>query len=368
MQQSDKKVEYIELIYDLIFVYLIGRNNSLLDMVEGGFVSAKTLITFLILSLIILQIWYHTALFINRYGSNGIAENVMLLVNMFLLYIMGTGTINEWGEYYDAYVSAWTLILLNLALQYGLKLNSEEDASRKKNIVQNIIVLCAQAAVAAVSIPVYHVTGWAFAPWAMAIGFAAAPFIERVPVNFAHLTERVMLYVVFTFGEMVITAAGYFSGGFSWDTLYFALMSFLIVAGLFFSYGFMYDRLLDRSRESDGTGYLLLNVFLLIDLSNVTNALDLMRNPEVDPFRVTVFMVISLLIYFGCLAATERWSTRQLLNRGSFVIGLVAMFGIYTLIMLFMPGSRYISVAVTVIFICVQLLHLSRAEKSTEKR
>ncbi len=30
MHQDEKKVEYIELIYDLIFVYLIGRNNSLL--------------------------------------------------------------------------------------------------------------------------------------------------------------------------------------------------------------------------------------------------------------------------------------------------------------------------------------------------
>ena len=30
MHQDEKKVEYIELIYDLIFVYLIGRTNSLL--------------------------------------------------------------------------------------------------------------------------------------------------------------------------------------------------------------------------------------------------------------------------------------------------------------------------------------------------
>ena len=38
--REEKKVEYLELIYDLIFVYVIGRNNSLLHHAENGFVSA----------------------------------------------------------------------------------------------------------------------------------------------------------------------------------------------------------------------------------------------------------------------------------------------------------------------------------------
>ena len=84
-----KKVEYIELIYDLIFVYLIGRNNSLMDKIEGGFIAFDTFSTYLITSLIILQIWYHSVVFINRFGKNGVQEKVMMLINMFLLYLMG---------------------------------------------------------------------------------------------------------------------------------------------------------------------------------------------------------------------------------------------------------------------------------------
>ena len=38
LQAKEKKVEYLELIYDLIFVYLIGRNNSLLQQIEDGFI------------------------------------------------------------------------------------------------------------------------------------------------------------------------------------------------------------------------------------------------------------------------------------------------------------------------------------------
>ena len=39
--KEEKKVEYLELIYDLIFVYIIGRNNSLLHHMTDGFIQPK---------------------------------------------------------------------------------------------------------------------------------------------------------------------------------------------------------------------------------------------------------------------------------------------------------------------------------------
>ena len=36
LQPKEKKVEYVELIYDLIFVYVVGRNNALLHIFENG--------------------------------------------------------------------------------------------------------------------------------------------------------------------------------------------------------------------------------------------------------------------------------------------------------------------------------------------
>ena len=83
---GEKKVEYIELVYDLIFVYLVGRNNSLLHAIENGFFSANTYLTYIVATLVILQVWYFSTLFINRYGTNGVADHVFLFINMSLLY------------------------------------------------------------------------------------------------------------------------------------------------------------------------------------------------------------------------------------------------------------------------------------------
>ena len=97
---KEKKVEYIELIYDLIFVYLLGRSASLLDRVEAGFLSFSTIAQYLASSLIFIQIWYYSTLYINRYGKNGVRENVMLMINMFLLYVMGAMTGLGWDINY----------------------------------------------------------------------------------------------------------------------------------------------------------------------------------------------------------------------------------------------------------------------------
>lgn len=357
----EKKVAYIELIYDLIFVYLIGRNNSLMDKLEGGFVSFDTFFTYLATSLIILQIWYHSALFINRFGKDGIAEKLMMLINMFLLYFIGTNTVNDWGANYLAYMAAWVLIFLNLAAQYAWKLRTETDENARKVLKQFIVLLLVQAAVAAVSVPVYRATGYAYGAWAMVIGYVGM-FLIAAPVQFEHLTERMMLYVVFTFGEMIISVAGYFSEGFSFSTLYFSLMSFLVVAGLFFSYGIVYDKLLDRSRETHAMGYMILHIVLILSLTNITNALEFMQEPSVDAVKKALLMTVSLLLYFLCLALTMRWSNRQVKNRRNVLLLLFAEFAAYILAVFLTLRSNQITVLLTVVLIYLQLWTLYRAE------
>ena len=54
-EKSEKKVEYLELIYDLIFVYIIGRNNSLLHQLDNGFISSAAFIGYVVCSLAVIR-------------------------------------------------------------------------------------------------------------------------------------------------------------------------------------------------------------------------------------------------------------------------------------------------------------------------
>ena len=362
--KSEKKVEYIELIYDLIFVYLLGRNVDLLHDIQGGFITVGAYLTYLASSVVILQIWYFSTLYINRYGSGRLWEHIGLFINMYLLYFMAGGIQVDWGSTYLRYNLAWALILINLAVQYILRtrLGSPVTPRERHHIRLQAIILLVESAIVLITIPIYRFTGLAFAPWGAVFGFAAAILTRRVdaqvPVDFSHLSERVMLYVVFTFGEMTLGIAGYFTSAFSYMTVYYSLMAFLLVVGLFSGYGYYYDHLVNQDLHTTGTGYMLLHILLLLALNNITTALEFMRQPSVFLIPKTVFLVLSLLVYFLCLLGTQRFAVKYVAPESHFYWKLGACFAAYCVIIGLCYSRPMISMAVSVLFIFLQLYAL----------
>ena len=62
----------MELIYDLIFVYVIGRNNLLLHHFADGFVSTPAFLAYALSTLAVIQIWNYTTYYINVYGRHSV--------------------------------------------------------------------------------------------------------------------------------------------------------------------------------------------------------------------------------------------------------------------------------------------------------
>ena len=172
-------------------------------------------------------------------------------------------------------------------------------------------------------------------------------------VDFAHLTERVMLFVVFTFGEMIIGISGYFQGDFGFNTVYFSLMAFLIVVGLFLSYEYLYDHIIDREAPASGNGYMILHIFLIAAMNNITAALEFMREPAVRAVPKTVFLVASFLIYFLFLFLflLERYAPLRVKGSRKFFGGLVGLGALFALAMALCYRNSYLSIGLTVLFI-----------------
>lgn len=359
MEENEKKVEYIELIYDLIFVYIIGRNNSLLHHVENGFVKPGVFVTYILSTLVVLQIWYYTTLFVNRYGENNRTLYIGIFINMYLLYYMADGTRVQWQNFYTRYNVAWCLILLNLTFLYYKKYreNSKIMPWENTQIKFNMLVLLIQAALILISLPLYYLTDFPFAPIAMGFGIMMAIFGQKinslVSVDFAHLTERVMLYVVFTFGEMIIGISGYFEGSINITSIYFSLCAFLIVAGLFMSYGFVYDHIIDRELKTNGTGYMMIHIFLITALNNITIALEFMREGEVDAIPKNIFLVASFLVYFIFLFLTEQYAIVRCKGNRRFFGKLILCSFVFLILMVIFYQNSFVSIAVSVVYVYI---------------
>ena len=171
-------------------------------------------------------------------------------------------------------------------------------------------------------------------------------------VDFPHLSERAMLYVVFTFGEMIIGVASYFEGEFSLRSTYFALAAFLIVVGLFLSYGVFYDRIIDREKQTNGLGYMLLHIFIIFALNNITNGLEFMREEELLILPKILFLIFSFLLFFGFLFALgSRYAKARCQRYNKLWMCALAMGAVFAILMLLICKEMIINIALTVIFV-----------------
>ncbi len=368
--RNEKKVEYVELIYDLIFVYIIGRNNSLLQYLEDGFVSFSTFLTYLTFTLAVIQLWTLTTYYINVYGRNGVRDHVMLFVNMFLLYYMGEATRQHWQAFHTQYHVAWILILINIALQYFLELrNRKGEPEYEKRIIRMAGIILIEALLVFCAILEYRwrsTTYLSLAAILISMVLIALPGKDRESdvVDFTHLSERAMLYVVFTFGEMIIVLAGYFEGHFSFRNLYFSLMGFLIVVGLFLSYGMLYDHIIDREKKTNGIGYMLIHIFIIFSLNSITISLDFMRMEGVSLLPRMIMLTASFVAYFFFLFATEGYAKPTCYDKGRLLVKVGMMGLVFVVLMILLRDHMILNIALSVAFIyCVFFLLYDYSKK-----
>ena len=373
--RDEKKVEYLELIYDLVFVYMVGRNNSLLEPVQGGFISPESFISYVLCTLAIIQIWNFTTFYINMFGRNGLRDHVFLCVNMYLMYFIGEATRHDWLAFKEQYHIAWALILANIGVQYVIELrNHETDVWNRDLIKRMAATLFIEAGIAFAAawpgprmVTILSAAAIAAGILLTALGKSRSP---GGMIDFMHLTERAMLYVVFTFGEMIIALAVYFRGDGSFDpnVIYFSLMGFLIVVGLFLSYEIVYDHLLDRERADNGMMYMVIHIFIIFALNNITASLEFMREPEVALMPKMLFMIVSVIAYYLFLFFTRSYAKAACSLRGRFVVKLLVLTAAFAALMIALRENSHAHIFITAAYIFSIVGALHEARLRTEEK
>lgn len=358
LKNEEKKVEYLELIYDLVFVYMAGRNNALLGHIEGGFVSLDAFLAYILCTLAIIQIWNFTTFYINMFGRNGVRDHVFLLITMYLMYFLGESTRSDWHAYQAQYHIAWGLILINIGFQYVIELrNHRADVWNREVIKRMAITLFTEAVIVLTAAAVKPAFAPLMAFTAVILGIVMTFLGKRSGVSgmidFSHLTERAMLYVVFTFGEMIVVISSYFAGdgSFDWSVIYFSLMAFLIVVGLFLTYEVLYDKLLDRDRKDNGLLYMLLHIFIIFGLNNITASLEFMREEEVAIRPKMVFLVASMVGYFVFLFALGRYAKVRCHINAAFMQRLWILTLVFVMLMMAFMNVPRAHILITVAYV-----------------
>jgi len=369
-KQEERKVEYLELIYDLVFVYMVGRNNALLSNFENGFVSGGAFFSYILCTLAIIQIWNFTTFYINMFGRNGVRDHVFLLTNMYLMYFIGESTRFDWHAYQVQYHVAWALILINIGAQYMIELrNHHADVWNRDIIKRMATTLFVEPAIVLAAAFVSPQIAPFLSLAAIFSGIILTTLSRNISpagaVDFMHLTERAMLYVVFTFGEMIIVVSAYFigKGNFDPSVIYFSLMAFLIVAGLFVSYEIFYDHLLDREMENNGMLYMMIHIFLIFALGCITVSLEFMREEEVSLRPKVIFITVSIIGYFVFMICTGLYAKKKCRLTPAFLLRQAAAAAAFIILMMVFMENMKVNIFVTVVYVWSAVAEMLRAKR-----
>ncbi|MGN1283396.1 MAG: low temperature requirement protein A [Limosilactobacillus sp.] len=295
-----KKVSMLELFYDLIFVYAISKITAMIHHPVGGGLPMVSYLEFVIVVIIVMQIWLYQALYINRFGKSRLVDNIGLLISMYAMTYLANNINTEWSITFWSFNTAVLLIVANLIWQYLC--GSGPQPLRDRDVRAFSITLSLEFIAVLAGLVVGYQYGIYLCVLGGLLGFLMPLTVYRqfVPdkVNFPHLVERLSLIIIITFGEMVVNVTRYFTGSLV-NPL--ALALFVFLAALFGTYIIQSELLINHHQRTKGFVLMYSHVLMVVALLGMTAGLDYLTISTVSQTFLWIFLSVNLVAYYGCL-------------------------------------------------------------------
>ena len=301
MVVKEKKVELIELFYDLIYVYAISRLTMLIEEPVNGIIPLSGFFLYLVIGFVILQAWLYLTNYVNRYGKWRWYEYVLTAVNMTATVYMANTISPRWNEMALTFNLAMLVMLLCVAAMYLIQtFVKEQDPAAAKNSLTILSVDCLlyfaaflasvfQAGDVVIWLDVAAVLCGAFLPF-----FIRGRFDADI-ISFPHLAERFELITIITFGEGIVGMTGFF------DVRHFTLrpvLVFAVILLLFGCYVIQIHELCDHHRVDRALRLMFSHYFIVISLNLITVAFKFLENPEANRLLTAGLMSAAMLLFF----------------------------------------------------------------------
>ncbi|MDE5758467.1 MAG: low temperature requirement protein A, partial [Allobaculum sp.] len=210
MQVKEKKVEMIELFYDLIYVYAISKMTKLIETPKNGVIPLFEFFHYFVVCFVILQAWLYLTNYINRYGSWKWYEYGFTMINMVATIYMVNTIQENWEVMAQPFNLSMLVMLLCVVALYLIQIfKKEQDIGAAKNILVNLSIICSLYCLAFIA-SFFQFSKIIF--WMDTIAVLAGAFLPSIIrgnfdiqiISFPHLAERFELITIITFGEGVV--------------------------------------------------------------------------------------------------------------------------------------------------------------------
>lgn len=303
----EKKVELIELFYDLIFVYAISQLTALISEPVNGSIPLYSFFVYMITSFVILQAWLYFTNYVNRYGKWKWFDYALAIVNMIAVIYMANTITTHWEGMIVPFNISMLVMLLTVVGLYSIQYIKRENNNAARNSLQILSIVCTIYVIALIAIllnlsayviwiDVVAVITGAFLPF-----FLKGDFDKSI-INFPHLVERFELLTIITFGEAVVGMTHFFDVT-SFDIM--PILVFVIVLSMFGAYVVQIHNLMNHHREERSLRLMFSHYFVIISINLMTVAFELLHSGEVNHLLESGLMIVSLVIFYISIMANR---------------------------------------------------------------
>lgn len=240
-----------------MFVFCIESILPVITNIESGLADWYAYYTFWFTFALMLQIWFNSTIFMNRFGTGRTPDIVFLATNMFLLFVMSQAISTNW-ENYLIYNICWVFIIVNTIIHWALRFRRIPNPSPIiiRDTRMSIITLSVQAVLVLVSHLMPSTPAQIICLVALLVGFGfwrTGGKDNLDESNRRHLADRCTSLMVLTFGETLVSFGGDIYAGMD---LFVPMLYFLLIVGMFLVYLNHAINLVDLNRLGGGRRYM----------------------------------------------------------------------------------------------------------------
>lgn len=248
---KERKVENIELFYDLIFVYAISKVSGLIHHSHHGIVEPWAFINFVLASLVILQEWLYLTNYLNRFGTFNFREIITMCINMAAAVYLSNSFLTNWIQVYYPFTISMLIMSLSVAFLYHCQARKKEFGEKESINARNILLIVGSLLI--ISLFVNFYIGSFILIITNLLGIFL-PIIYKTKfnnniTNFGHLKERFELLTILFFGEMIVSITQYF------DIKHFTIYPFIAlitIFSLFGTYTLVINKMINHNQTTRG--------------------------------------------------------------------------------------------------------------------
>ncbi|NOU66031.1 low temperature requirement protein A [Paenibacillus sp. LMG 31461] len=298
----EKKVTWLELFYDLLFVAAVSKASHVLLHVHHGTIPLEYLSKFLLIFIPIWWAWVGQSLFVNRFGRDSTSHRVFLILQLFFVLIMTASLSVDFDQYFVPFLIGYLGLRAMTAIQY-LAVHKKEEDHRRITARYLGSRFWIGLAISALSLFfdswIRYAVLYAGIMVDILLPLLGRKYLVRSPINTHHLLERFSLFTLILLGESVISILTVLqSSDWTWRSILFASFTFLLIIAMWWQYFENVEKKVNKSLETAGQTIIYGHLFIYLSLCMIAASIQLLFLEQLNYGFMLSFIFGSVLLYF----------------------------------------------------------------------